>query len=49
MDFCVIIEMLEQFKIELMGLVVDGFLKRMKKVKFIGIIYIFYDVLLVLL
>ena len=48
MDFCTIIETLEQFKTEPTGSAADGLLKRMKKVKFIGTIYILHDVLPVL-
>ncbi|XP_068690647.1 zinc finger protein 862-like isoform X2 [Montipora foliosa] len=47
-DFCAIIETLEQLKTEPTGSAADGLLKRMKKVKFIGIIYILHDVLPVL-
>ena len=39
-DFCAIIETLEQLKTEPTGSAADGLLKRMKKVKFIGTIYI---------
>ena len=47
-DFCAIIETLEQLKTEPTGSAADGLLKRMKKVKFIGTIYILHDVLPVL-
>ena len=47
-DFCAIIETLEQLKTEPTGRAADGLLKRMKKVKFIGTIYILHDVLPVL-
>lgn len=41
-------ETLEQLKTEPTGPAADGLLKRMKKVKFIGTIYILHDVLPVL-
>ena len=47
-DFCAIIETLEQLKTEPTGSAADGLLKRMKKVKFIGTIYILHNVLPVL-
>ncbi|XP_068731042.1 zinc finger protein 862-like [Montipora capricornis] len=47
-DFCAIIETLEQLKTEPTGSAADGLLKKMKKVKFIGTIYILHDVLPVL-
>ena len=44
-DFCAVIETLEQLKTEPTGSAADGLLKRMKKMKFIGTIYILHDVL----